>query len=98
MMPEQEPLIVAQGLRRAFGATLAVQDVSLRVEAGEAYGLVGPDGAGKTTTMRLLCGALACDAGQVHLAGIDLARDESGARAEIGYPPQRFRLDGALTG
>ncbi len=97
MTTGQEPLIVAQGLRRAFGATLAVQDVSLRVEAGEAYGLVGPDGAGKTTTMRLLCGALACDAGQVHLAGIDLARDESGARAEIGYLPQRFSLYGELT-
>jgi ABC-2 type transport system ATP-binding protein len=92
-----EPLILAEGLRRAFGATVAVQDVSLRVDAGQAYGLVGPDGAGKTTTMRLLCGALASDAGRVHLAGIDLERDLSGARAEIGYLPQRFSLYGELT-
>ena len=96
-MTDGEPMILAEGLRRAFGANVAVNDVDLRVDAGQAYGLVGPDGAGKTTTMRLLCGALACDAGRVHLAGIDLAADVSGARAGIGYLPQRFSLYGEMT-
>jgi ABC-2 type transport system ATP-binding protein len=97
MRMDGEPLILADGLRRAFGSTVAVQDLSLRVDAGQAYGLVGPDGAGKSTTMRLLCGAIRCDAGRVVLGGIDLARDVSGARAQIGYLPQRFSLYGELT-
>jgi drug efflux transport system ATP-binding protein len=92
-----EPLILAEGLRRAFGSTIAVDDITLRVDAGQAYGLVGPDGAGKSTTMRLLCGAIRCDAGRVVLGGIDLAKDVSGARAQIGYLPQRFSLYGELT-
>ena len=97
MRMEGEPLILADGLRRAFGATVAVEDLSLRVDAGQAYGLVGPDGAGKSTTMRLLCGAIRSDAGRVVLGGIDLAQDISGARAQIGYLPQRFSLYGELT-
>ena len=97
MKVDGEPLILAEGLRRAFGSTVAVQDLSLRVGAGQAYGLVGPDGAGKSTTMRLLCGAIRCDAGRVVLGGIDLERDLSGARAQIGYLPQRFSLYGELT-
>jgi ABC-2 type transport system ATP-binding protein len=91
------PRIQAQGLRRAFGPTLAVDGVSLSVDAGQAYGLVGPDGAGKTTTMRLLCGALSLDSGSVHLDGIDLAHDLTRARAQLGYLPQRFSLYGELT-
>jgi ABC-2 type transport system ATP-binding protein len=97
MIVDREPLILAEGLRHAFGSTVAVQDLSLRVDAGQAYGLVGPDGAGKSTTMRLLCGALRCDAGRVVLGGINLAHDVSGARALIGYLPQRFSLYGELT-
>ncbi|MCX6072041.1 MAG: ABC transporter ATP-binding protein [Chloroflexi bacterium] len=97
MRVDGEPLILAEGLRRAFGSTVAVQDLNLRVDAGQAYGLVGPDGAGKSTTMRLLCGAIRCDAGRVVLGGIDLERDLSGARAQIGYLPQRFSLYGELT-
>lgn len=97
MRMDGEPLILAEGLRRAFGATVAVEDLSLHVNAGQAYGLVGPDGAGKSTTMRLLCGAIRCDAGRVVLGGIDLAQDISGARALIGYLPQRFSLYGELT-
>jgi ABC-2 type transport system ATP-binding protein len=71
--------------------------MSLSVEAGEIYALVGPDGAGKTTTLRLICGALQPEAGQVHLAGIDLLRHTEHARAQIGYLPQRFSLYGELT-
>ncbi len=91
------PLIEAKGLRRAFGATKAVDDVSLMVEAGEIYALLGPDGAGKTTTIRLLCGALRSDGGEVHLAGCDLRRHTERARAQIGYLPQRFSLYGEMT-
>ena len=97
MMTEDGPRILAEGLRRAFGPTIAVDGVSLRVDAGQAYGLVGPDGAGKTTTIRLLCGALGLDSGAVHLDGFDLTRDLSRARARIGYLPQRFSLYGELT-
>ncbi len=90
-------VIEALDLRRAFGEVLAVDGLSLSVKAGEIYALVGPDGAGKTTTLRLLCGALQADAGQIHLAGIDLMRNTEHARAQIGYLPQRFSLYGELT-
>ncbi len=96
-MSQAETPILARDLRRAFGPTLAVDGVSLRVEQGQAYGLVGPDGAGKTTTMRLLCGALAMDAGSVFLDGLNLETDLAGARERLGYLPQRFSLYGELT-
>ncbi|MER3458894.1 MAG: multidrug ABC transporter ATP-binding protein [Chloroflexota bacterium] len=91
------PLIEAHNLRRAFGDLVAVDDLSLAVHAGEIYGLVGPDGAGKTTTMRLLCGALRMDAGRVVLGGFDVQRQTEQARAQIGYLPQRFSLYEDLT-
>lgn len=90
-------MIEAHALRRSFGGKPAVDGLSLSIEAGEIYALVGPDGAGKTTTLRLLCGALLPDEGQVHLAGIDLLRQTELARAQIGYLPQRFSLYGELT-
>jgi ABC-2 type transport system ATP-binding protein len=90
-------LIDASDLRKRFGHTTAVDGVSLSVEAGEAYGLVGPDGAGKTTTMRLLVGALASDGGQVRIAGHDLQHQPDRARAAVGYLAQRFSLYTDLT-
>ncbi len=90
-------LVEATGLHRAFGEVRAVDGVDLSVRAGEAYGLVGPDGAGKTTTLRLLVGALAPDAGSVVVGGTDLARRPDLARAGIGYLAQRFSLYGDLT-
>ncbi len=90
-------LIEAHNLRRSFGDLVAVDDLSLAVHAGEIYGLVGPDGAGKTTAMRLLCGALRMDAGRVVLGGFDLQRQTEQARAQIGYLPQRFSLYEDLT-
>jgi ABC-2 type transport system ATP-binding protein len=90
-------LVVATGIRRSFGPVKAVDGVDLAVQAGEAYGLVGPDGAGKTTTMRILVGALAPDAGSVVVDGIDLAHSPDVARAGIGYLAQRFSLYGDLT-
>lgn len=96
-------LIEARGLHKTFGDTQAVKELSLRVAAGEIYGLVGPDGAGKTTTIRLLCAALRPDrspAGSesvIRIAGFDLLRQTEQARAQIGYLPQRFSLYDDLT-
>lgn len=98
-MPERDapPLVEAEGLRKSFGATEAVRGVSLTVRPGEAYGLVGPDGAGKTTTMRLLVGALRMDDGWARIDGHDVATDTERARAELGYLAQRFSMYGDLT-
>lgn len=90
-------LIAAHHLRKSYGATRAVQDVSLEVRPGEAYGLVGPDGAGKTTTLRLLAGVLANEGGTVHIAGYDMGKQPEAARASLGYLSQRFSLYGELT-
>jgi ABC-2 type transport system ATP-binding protein len=90
-------VVEAEGLHKSFGAVNAVNGVSLRVAGGEAYGLVGPDGAGKTTTLRLIVGALHADAGSVSVLGHDIAREPEQARAEIGYLAQRFSLYGDLT-
>ncbi len=90
-------LIDAQNLHKAFGAVQAVRSVNLTVCAGEAYGLVGPDGAGKTTTLRLLVGALRADRGAVRVGGHDLAREIDQARVHIGYLAQRFSLYGDLS-
>jgi ABC-2 type transport system ATP-binding protein len=92
-----ETLIEATELCKSFAATHAVQEVSLHVASGEIYGLVGPDGAGKTTLMRLLCGALHPNRGSVQLGGIDLLRHPDKARAQIGYLAQRFALYEDLT-
>jgi ABC-2 type transport system ATP-binding protein len=90
-------LIEAHNLHKSFGPTRAVNGVSLTVRAGEAYGLVGPDGAGKTTTLRLLVGALRADAGAARVGGYDVARQTEQARVGLGYLAQRFSLYGDLT-
>jgi ABC-2 type transport system ATP-binding protein len=84
-------------LKRSFGAITAVDGLSLQAPQGRIYGLVGPDGAGKTTTLRVLCGALLADSGEARVAGIDVRRDPDGARRRIGYVAQRFSLYGDLT-
>jgi ABC-2 type transport system ATP-binding protein len=90
-------LVEASHLKKSFGTTHAVQDVSLNVRAGEAYGLVGPDGAGKTTALRLLVGALQADTGSARVGGWDVAERPEEARATLGYLAQRFSLYGDLT-
>jgi len=95
-------LIEAAHLQRNFGEKQAVRDVSLQVSAGEIYGLVGPDGAGKTTTIRLLCGALRPEIQketppEIRIAGFDVLGQTEQARANIGYLPQRFSLYEELT-
>jgi len=90
-------LINAQGLYKSFGETHAVDDVSLAVQPGEIYGLVGPDGAGKTTTLRLLVGALNPDAGEIEVGGFNVLKQVENARSQIGYLSQRFSLYEDLT-
>jgi len=89
--------IETSDLSRSFGAVHAVAGLTMSVPAGRIYGLIGADGAGKTTTLRLLCGALLPDGGQASVMGIDVARDPEGVRRRIGYMPQRFSLYGDLT-
>ncbi|MGD9495987.1 MAG: ABC transporter ATP-binding protein [Armatimonadota bacterium] len=86
-----------EGLGKSFGDIRAVDGLDLSIERGEIFGLVGSDGAGKTTTLRLLCGLLAPDEGTVEVAGIDVRRDPEQARRRLGYLPQTFALHGDLT-
>jgi len=90
-------MITASHIHKSFGTTAAVKDISFNVAPGEIYGLVGPDGAGKTTTIRLLCGALGLDKGQIAIAGYDIERQTEQARSHIGYLAQRFSLYEELT-
>jgi ABC-2 type transport system ATP-binding protein len=92
-----DAVLMARNLSKSFGGIQAVRGLSLQVRPGEIFGLVGPDGAGKTTTMRLLCGAMAPDAGEVEISGIPLARYPDRAREHIGYLSQRFSLYADLT-
>lgn len=85
-------LVEASSLKKSFGSNQAVDDVSLQIEAGEIYGLVGSDGAGKTTTMRLLVGALRPDAGEINVCGFDVLKQVEQARSQIGYLSQRFSM------
>ena len=90
-------LILASSMRKSFKGVPVVDDVSLRVNAGEIYGLVGADGAGKTTTIRLLCGALKPDGGTISVAGYDVGSQAEQAHQQIGYLSQRFSLYEDLT-
>lgn len=92
-----DPILNVSHLSRAFGVTRAVDDVSLSITSGEIYGLVGPDGAGKTTCLRLICGALHLDQGQVAIDGFSIQRQAEQARAQIGYLSQHFSLYEDLT-
>ena len=92
-----EYLIQAQGLHKSFDDNHAVNDVSLHISAGEIYGLVGSDGAGKTTTLRLLVGALQADAGEIELGGYNVRKQVEQARSQLGYLSQRFSLYEDLT-
>jgi ABC-2 type transport system ATP-binding protein len=89
--------IKAEGLRKTFGEVVACAGVDLTVSSGEIVGLLGPDGAGKTTTMRILCGILRPDSGSAHVAGHDVLREPEAVKRRIGYLPQRFSLHRDLT-
>ncbi len=95
-------MIDAQNLVKTFGEVTAVEQVHLQIEGGQIYGLVGPDGAGKTTTLRLLCGALLPDRNRekpatILIHGLNMLQQTEKARSQIGYLPQRFSLYEDLT-
>lgn len=90
-------MIEAVDLTKRFGETLAVDHLNLQIPRGEIFGLVGPDGAGKTTTLRLLSGLLDLDEGRATLSGYDVTRQVEAVRDNIGYMAQRFGLYADLT-
>jgi len=87
----------AEDVRRAWGECRAVGGVSLQLREGEIYGLVGPDGAGKTTLIRILVSLVVPDAGRVQLQGHDTVTQRNYVRSHVGYMPQRFSLYPDLT-
>jgi ABC-2 type transport system ATP-binding protein len=89
--------ITLDRVTRRYGRTTAVSELSLSVGAGEMFGLIGPDGAGKTTTIRLICGLLAPDAGRVRVLDLDPRRDHRKLTRSVGYLSQRFSLYGDLS-
>jgi ABC-2 type transport system ATP-binding protein len=89
--------IHAVGLAKSFGALKAVRDLSIDVPQGAIYGFLGPNGSGKTTTIRMLCGLLTPDAGEGSCLGFDIRRDTARIKAEVGYMPQHFGLYEDLT-
>ncbi|MFN3875220.1 MAG: ATP-binding cassette domain-containing protein, partial [Flavobacteriales bacterium] len=95
--PEESPVIEVEGLKRRFGDFCAVDGVSFQVRRGEIFGLLGANGAGKSTTFRMLCGLLPASAGSLRVAGLDLRHAASAARARIGYMSQKFSLYGNLS-
>lgn len=90
-------MIRAIDLTRRFGTLTALDHLNVEVARGEIFGLVGPDGAGKTTTVRLLCGLLDANEGHAHVAGHDVARELNAVKDRIGYMAQRFGLYVDLT-
>lgn len=97
MSDSAAPSIVVAGLEKSFAGRPAVRGLSLEVRPGEIFGLVGPDGAGKTTTLRMLAGILPADAGTMMLAGVDVVRHPERAKHALSYMPQRFGLYEDLT-
>ena len=96
-LPPAPFAIEARGLTKRFGPVTAVNGLDLDAPRGQIFGLVGPDGAGKTTTIRMLCGILAPTAGDATVQGYSVAAQPEQVKARIGYMSQRFTLYGDLT-
>src|SRR5580658_9835513 len=92
-----EGIIRTRDLTRRFDELTAVDHLNLEIPRGEIFGLVGPDGAGKTTTLRMLCGLLDPTEGSARVAGFDVARQSQSVKDHIGYMAQRFGLYSDLT-
>ncbi len=96
-MTDSGPAIVVEGLTRRFRDLIAVDAIDLSVAPGELFGLVGPDGAGKTTTLRMLAGVLRPSSGDARIGGVSVVRDPEAVKNRIAYMPQRFGLYADLT-
>lgn len=90
-------MISISNVTRRFGALTAVNRLSLEVAQGEIFGLVGPDGAGKTTTLRMLCGLIDAHEGLLSIAGLEVSRNLDAVKDQIGYMAQKFGLYGDLS-
>jgi ABC-2 type transport system ATP-binding protein len=89
--------VAVDSLTRRFGAVTAVDGATFTIEAGELFGILGPNGSGKTTAIRMLCGLLTPTSGRAFVAGIDVAADPDAVKAHIGYMSQSFGLYRDLT-
>ncbi len=96
-MNNNDDIIVIDGLKKSFGDIKAVNDVSLRVRRGELFAFLGINGAGKSTTISMLCGTLARDGGSITVDGMDIDRDGNAIKREIGVVFQSCALDKVLT-
>src|SRR3954469_19281796 len=92
-----ELAIDVRGLNKSFGEKHVVKDFSLQVKRGEIYGFLGPNGSGKTTSIRMLCGLLKPDSGSGECLGYDVVKETSAIKREVGYMTQRFSLWEDLT-
>jgi ABC-2 type transport system ATP-binding protein len=86
-----------RGLRKVFGPRVAVENLDLSIRTGEVFGLLGPNGSGKTTTIRMLCGLMTPTAGSASVVGFDVIASPEQVRRRIGYMSQRFGLYDDLT-
>ena len=84
--------IDVEGLTKSFAGRTVVRDLSLRVKRGSIYGFLGPNGSGKTTTIRMLCGLLTPDSGHGTCLGYDILRQADQIKYRVGYMTQRFSL------
>lgn len=96
-MTAEDSAVRVEGLTRRFGPLTAVDDLRFSVARGELFGLVGPDGAGKTTTLRMLAGVLRPTAGDAVVNGVSVARNPEAVKHDLAYMSQRFGLYGDLT-
>lgn len=96
-MDKTEPVITASNLTRKFGRVIAVDNLSFQVNAGEIFGLVGPDGAGKTTTLRMLSTIMEATSGGALIAGYDVNSQSDQVKDHLAYMSQKFGLYPDLT-
>ncbi len=95
--PSAADTVAVHGLRKTFGTFVAVEGLDLTIHRGEVFGLLGPNGSGKTTTIRMLCGLMVPSGGSATVVGFDVVRDAEQIRRRIGYMSQRFGLYDDLT-